>query len=116
MLKWHTPFEILYSGKIPDVSHLRVFGCKGYMHVPTDKHHKLDAKAIEVVLVGFEPDSKGYHLWDKQTHSVKLSRDVTFDESSFLSHKDVETHPAPSTPIPVVTIPNLAVQPLLPIT
>jgi transposase InsO family protein len=30
-LKWRTPFEIWYSGKVPDVSHLRVFGCKGYM-------------------------------------------------------------------------------------
>ena len=36
-LKWRTPFEIWYSGKVPDVSHLRVFGCKGYMHVPADK-------------------------------------------------------------------------------
>jgi hypothetical protein len=52
-LKWHTPFEIWYSGKVPDVSHLCVFGCKGYMHVPADKHRKLDAKAIEVTLVGF---------------------------------------------------------------
>jgi hypothetical protein len=77
-LKWHTPFEIWYSGKVPDVSHLRVFGCKGYMHVPADKRRKLDAKAIEVTLVGFEPGAKGYQLWDKQTHSVRLSRDVTF--------------------------------------
>jgi hypothetical protein len=61
-LKWHTPFEVWYSGKVPDVSHLRVFGCKGYMHVPTDKRRKLDAKAIEVTLVGFEPGAKGYQL------------------------------------------------------
>jgi hypothetical protein len=41
MLKWHTPYELWYSGKVPDVSHLRVFGCKGYMHVPADKCCKL---------------------------------------------------------------------------
>jgi hypothetical protein len=101
---------------VPDVSHLHIFGCKGYRHVPADKHRKLDAKAIEVTLVGFEPGSKGYQLWDKQTHSIKLSIDVTFDESSFPSQKDVETRPAPTQTLPVVTVPNLAVQPLLPIT
>jgi hypothetical protein len=115
-LKWRTPFEIWYSGKIPDVPHLCIFGCKGYMHVPADKRHKSDAKAIEVTLVGFEPGSKGYQLWDKQTHSIKLSRVVTFDESSFPSQKDVETRPAPTQTSPVVTAPNPAVQPLLPVT
>jgi hypothetical protein len=110
-LKWHTPFEVWYSGKVPDVSHLRVFGCKGYMHVPADKCRKLDAKAIEVTLVGFEPGAKGYQLWDKQTHSVRLSRDVMFDESSFPSQKGVETHPAPIPPVPVIAAPNLAARP-----
>jgi hypothetical protein len=51
------------------------------MHVPADKRRKLDAKAIEVTLVGYKPGSKGYQLWDKHTRSVKLLRDVTFDES-----------------------------------
>jgi transposase InsO family protein len=111
MLKWHTPLEVWYSGKVPDVSHLRVFGCKGYMHVPTDKRRKLDAKAIEVMLVGFEPGAKGYQLWDKQTHSVRLSRDVTFDESSFPSQKGVETHPASIPPVPVIAAPNPAARP-----
>ena len=46
--------KIWYFGKVPNVSHLCVFGCKGYMHVPADKHRKLDAKAIEVVLVSYE--------------------------------------------------------------
>ena len=59
-LKWQTPFEIWYSGKVSDVSHLCVFRCKGYVHVPADKHCKLDAKAIEVTLVGYNPGSKGY--------------------------------------------------------
>ena len=64
------------------------------MHVPADKCRKLDAKATEVVLVGCEADAKGYKLWDKRTHSQRLSRDVTFDESSFPNLKTgVETLP-----------------------
>src|SRR5713226_6421501 len=87
------------------------------MHVPSDKRRKLDAKAIEVTLVGYEPGSKGYQLWDKHTHSVKLSRDVTFDESCFPSQQGAETHPQPSSSIPIpfflaATAPNPAAEPL----
>ena len=53
-LSWHTPFELWNSGQIPDVLHLHIFGCKEYMHVPHNKHCKLDAKAVEVTLVGYE--------------------------------------------------------------
>jgi hypothetical protein len=100
-LEWRTPHETWNPGHVPDVSYFFVFGCKGYMHVPADKRRKLDAKAIEVTLVGYEPGSNGYRLWDKHTHSVKLSRDVTFDESCFPSRQGAETHPTPSPPTPI---------------
>jgi hypothetical protein len=111
-LKWHTPYEIWYSGKVPNVSHLCVFRCKGYMHVPTDNCLKLDVKAIEVVLVGYEPDSKGYKVWDRHTCSLKQSRNVTFDESSFPAQQGAETHPLPPLPsVPVVAVPDPVAQP-----
>ena len=82
------------------------------MHVPADKHRKLDAKAIEVVLVGYEADAKGYKLWHKRTHSQRLSRDVTFDESSFPNlNTGVETSPAPPPPTLPAAAPNLPAQP-----
>ena len=46
------------------------------------------------MLVGFEPDAKGYKLWDSQTRSICLSRDVTFDESSFPSLRGTDHPPA----------------------
>ena len=110
-LKWRTPYEIWYSGKVPDVSHLRVFGCKGYMHVPADKRRKLDAKAFEVVLVGYQAEAKGYQLWDKRTHSTRLSRDVTFDESSFPSSSGPETAPPQPLSVPAIAAPNPAAMP-----
>jgi len=115
-LKWHTPHEAWNTGHIPDVSYFQVFGCKAYMHVPADKQHKLDAKAILVTFVGYELGSKGYRLWDKNTHSVHLSRDVTFDESSFPA-RDKETSPTPMsqtkyTPLyPVYAEPNMPAMP-----
>ena len=87
------------------------------MHVPADKQCKLDAKATEVMFVGYEPGSKGYWLWDKNTRSIHLSRDVTFDESSFPARSN-ETSSAPTSQTvlpfyPVYTVPNLPVMPQL---
>jgi len=75
------------------------------MHVPADKHCKLDAKAIEVTFIEYEPGSKGYRLWDKRTRSVHLSRDVTFDKSSFPSLQGAEPHPTPMSPPHTIIIP-----------
>ena len=113
LLEWKTPHKKWNPGKVPDVSYFHVFRCKAYMHVPADKHWKLDVKVLLVVLVGYEPNSKGYSLWDKNTCSVHLSRDVTFDESSFPA-KTIETElthigaPAPS-PVPLPFYPVIAV-------
>jgi len=85
------------------------------MHVPADKWCKLDAKAILVTFVGYEPGSKGYWLWDKNTCSIHLSRDVTFDESSFPA-RDKETSPTPTSQTiipfyPVYVEPNMPAMP-----
>ena len=112
-LKWRTPHEIWNAGHVPDVSYFRIFGCKAYMHVPADKRRKLDAKAIEVTFIGYESGSKGYRLWDKRTRSVHLSRDVTFDESSFPFSSGKEPCPAPTPPaVPVIAVPNPIAKPL----
>jgi hypothetical protein len=36
--------EEKFTCKNPDVSHLRVFGCIAYVHVPDEKRSKLDPK------------------------------------------------------------------------
>jgi len=30
-LKWDTPYTLL-NGEVPDISHLKVFGCSAYVH------------------------------------------------------------------------------------
>ena len=82
------------------------------MHVPADKYHKLDVKAIEVMFIRYESGSKGYRLWDKCTCSIHLSQDVTFDKSSFPSLSGDEPCPAPTPPlILVIAVPNPATKP-----
>ena len=42
-----TPFEF-WSGKKPDVSHLKVFGRMVYAHVPGAQRQNLDKKAMKL--------------------------------------------------------------------
>ena len=44
--------EDIFSGKKPDVSHFRVFGCPVYFHVPKEKRSKLDASGKKRMFVG----------------------------------------------------------------
>ena len=36
-LKWDTPYTLLNS-KALDISHLKVFGCSAYVHIPKEIH------------------------------------------------------------------------------
>ena len=99
VLGWRTPHELWSVGHVPDVSYFRVFGCKAYVHVPEDKRQKLDPRSIEMTLVGYEPGSKGYRLWNSNTRAIVLSRDVTFDESSFPAKASSALSAPPSQPL-----------------
>jgi hypothetical protein len=56
-----TPHELFFRAK-PDVSHLRVFGCKAYAYVEKGHRDKLDAVSDECALVGYSTSSKAYRL------------------------------------------------------
>jgi hypothetical protein len=47
-----TPKE-KFTCKKPDVSHLRVFGCIAYVHVPEEKRSKLGPKAEKCIFIGY---------------------------------------------------------------
>ena len=81
-LKNETPFERLVGTK-PDITHLKVFGCVSYVHVPNSKRRKLDAKARKAIFVGYPPGVKGYKLYNLEKKSFIVSRDVTFFEQNF---------------------------------
>ncbi|CAL8176899.1 unnamed protein product [Prunus armeniaca] len=69
------------SGRKPGIGHLKVFGSLCYVHVPTETRHKLDAKSVKGVFVGYAVCAKGYRVFDTLTKKLLLSRDVVFDES-----------------------------------
>ena len=53
-----TPHEVWTSKKL-SLSHLRVFGCDAYVHVPKDKRTKLDNKSERWIFIGYKDGLKG---------------------------------------------------------
>ena len=59
------------------VSHLKVFGCVAYAHVPDELRKKLDKKGHKCIFVGYFEDTQAYKLYDPITRKVRfISRDV----------------------------------------
>ena len=79
-----TPFERFFNRK-PDVSHLKVFGCDAYLHIPKEERSKFDSKSLKCHFVGYSDTQKGYRLWDPVHRKLKIGRDVKFDESYYYS-------------------------------
>ena len=51
--------EEKYTGKKPDISHLKVFGCITYVHIPDERRTKSDPKAEKCIFIGYSLQQKG---------------------------------------------------------
>ena len=89
-----TPYQRWY-GRKPDVSHLRVFGCMAYAHVPDNERRKLDKKSKKMRFVGYSLTSKGYRLFDETNQKMYIWRDVEFNENDFSKKTAMATEPDP---------------------
>jgi hypothetical protein len=72
--------EEKFTGKKPDVSHFRVFGCIAYVHVLEEKRSKLDPKAEKCIFIGYFSEQKGYKCFNPSTRKLQVIKDVVFDE------------------------------------
>ena len=63
------------------VSHLKVFGCVAYAHVPYELRKKLDNKGQKCIFDAYSEDTKSYKLYDSFARKVIINRDVQFVEN-----------------------------------
>ena len=75
-----TPYEAWHGTK-PNVSHLREFGCDVWVLDESKNRSKLDPKSKKMTLVGFMDGSKSIRYYDAKTRSIKVSRNVAFNEN-----------------------------------
>ena len=77
-----TPFE-KWSGKKPDLTKLRVLGCKAFCQI--DKHNrggKFSPVAYEGALVNYSTTNPAYRVWDPLRHTVYDVAQPTFNEEA----------------------------------
>ena len=62
---------------------MQVFGCRAYVLTSREQRSKWDPKACEGLFMEYEDLSKAYCVFGIDAGQVVISRDVTFDESTF---------------------------------
>ena len=75
-----TPAE-MWFGEKPNLTKVKIFGCRAFAWLPSQKRSKLDSKSTPMVMMGYCPN--GYRLWNQNKKQIITSRDVTFNENEF---------------------------------
>ena len=89
--------ERVWTGKDVSYEHLRVFGCRAFVHIPKDERSKLDSKSRQCIFLGYRRDEFGYRLWDPVDKKVIRSRDVVFLEDQTIEDFGKGDQPEPKT-------------------
>ncbi|GKB17600.1 zinc finger, CCHC-type containing protein [Tanacetum coccineum] len=85
-----TPYELWYK-KRPNLSYLRVWGCRAVVRLTDPKRKTLGEKGIKCIFVGYAEHSKAYRFYviepndSVSINSIIESRDAIFDENRFSS-------------------------------
>jgi hypothetical protein len=74
----------MFTGKKPEVSHLKIFGCPVFIHIPKEKRNKLEPSGKKGIFVGYCEVSKAFRIYIPGHRHIEISRDVTFDEEETL--------------------------------
>lgn len=79
-IKGKTSHEAQFGVKIK-VSHLRVFGCVAFVHIPVQNLQKLDNRIVKGIFIRYCTDAKAYRIYVPKSAKVLVSIDIRFIES-----------------------------------
>ncbi|GJU28621.1 putative ribonuclease H-like domain-containing protein [Tanacetum coccineum] len=74
-----TPYELL-SGKVPNISHLKPFGCHVTILNTSDHLGKFKGKADEGFLVGYSAHSKAYRVYNLSNKKIEETLNLRYME------------------------------------
>ena len=75
-----TSFEFRF-GRQPNVSHLRVFGCRCFV-LKEGLLDKFESRSSDGIFMGYSSHSRAYHVLNLETNVIVESCEVTFDETA----------------------------------
>ena len=82
-LKWRTPHEML-KGEMPNIDHLRVFGCGAFVYLPASaRANKMAPKSELMTYIGVAPGNERNFLFMRSTNAVFTAAHAVFDERHF---------------------------------
>lgn len=87
-LEYKTPEEVWTKTK-PDLSGLRIFGCRCYTHIPRVQRSKIQPTTTSCIFIGYPPDQRGYRVWNAKIRKAFVARDIVFDEILFPARKNL---------------------------
>jgi hypothetical protein len=70
----------MFTRKKPEVSHLKIFGCPVFVHIPKEKRTKSDPSGKKGIFVGYCEVSKAFKIYIPGYHHIETNRDVKFNE------------------------------------
>nr|GEW66618.1 retrovirus-related Pol polyprotein from transposon TNT 1-94 [Tanacetum cinerariifolium] len=74
-----TPYELL-SGKVPNIQHLKPFGCQVTILNTSDHLGKFEGKANDGFLVGYAAHSKAYRIYNLSSKKVEETLNLRYLE------------------------------------
>jgi hypothetical protein len=110
-LQGDVPNRVWYNKDV-SYDHLKVFGCKAYVHIPQDERSKLDAKTRQCIFIDYGLDEFGYKIFDPIARKVVRSHDIVFVEDQTIEdivkakeqvpqqEPIVDLDPVPAAPAP----------------
>jgi hypothetical protein len=74
-----TSYELRF-GRLPKVSHIRVFGCKRFI-LKQGNLDKFESRSSDGIFLGYASHSHAYRVFNLETNRVVETCEVTFDET-----------------------------------